>query len=676
MKPAHFFHLRLAFSIPAITFLASNFFPMSLPAEEPVSPQVVSRRDQVIAHIRQGEFTEADIQIELIRNGDSSITVKAGDLYEIAKEWKYNRRPDRAVALHRYNSETFPMTLKGMWSQVEIIKDAFVKGDFTSVQSHYDLLLRRFADQATLPKEICLIGRAYAKAGKVDRALELHRYNVLHYPTHPYGALSRSEITCDLIRKKEFASAQAQYLELRQYTGDPTTLPESFYTIGIAYMKSGDPDKAFEIHQHNAALFGDTDHGRWSCVEVAFYYIDQEDYSNAAAACLNFINRYVEHPSLSGEIRNMLNRYAAKGELAQARTLCETVLQACPNSEKMIWMQNGLIQIYLDQAAQTEAEEVFEKLLADYAQNPELADAVKALGGYCCRKSNDFSMALQFYGRFLSVYSSHPRAIEVEAECASVCLSMGAFTQADAALQGILEKYPNHPGLAQIINGFANRYRQRNMHARAMALYQTALAKARDNKDEQLSAIAGMTKAQIRLGSPMPDSNDIGGLPAGDPDGLAMVEMLMADYPEVKELAFHVFQIGEEYFIRAEESLRVGNPITARADFLTAIAIWEKNRTQLVDPEHRTYATYYTAEAFQRIEEYEKAVTCFQEVVDRWPDYEKAWYAQYQIAKTVEQLARQEKATTEEVRGAYQILLEKYPDCSAAQTANKKLSTL
>jgi len=51
---------------------------------------------------------------------------------------------------------------------------------------------------------------------------------------------------------------------------------------------------------------------------------------------------------------------------------------------------------------------------------------------------------------------------------------------------------------------------------------------------------------------------------------------------------------------------------------------------------HSAYAAeahYILAICYKRLEEYTKAIECYQKVVDDWPDYKYAWLAQLRVAK-------------------------------------------
>lgn len=208
------------------------------------------------------------------------------------------------------------------------------------------------------------------------------------------------------------------------------------------------------------------------------------------------------------------------------------------------------------------------------------------------------------------------------------------------------------------------------MQPKALELYQKVISES-TQKSELLTAYAEMVKINIRQVVSV-DPNT----PTTVIDTDATLSSILSDYKDEKKLGFHVFQIGEEYYLRAEKALQRGEQEQPAIDFLKAIAIWEKNISQITDAHHRYLAYYYSAVAYHNLKQEDKAVEYYKIVVNQWPDQEKAWYAQFQIAQIYEILKGQGKATSEQVRSAWQTLLERYPNCSAAKLANKRLKAL
>jgi tetratricopeptide (TPR) repeat protein len=127
----------------------------------------------------------------------------------------------------------------------------------------------------------------------------------------------------------------------------------------------------------------------------------------------------------------------------------------------------------------------------------------------------------------------------------------------------------------------------------------------------------------------------------------------------------------------------------ARDYFTKAIAVSEKIITKLskstatADPYYLSAAAdsyYLSAVCYRRLGEYEKAIERYREVVDSWPDYERACSAQFSIGRCYEKLEESGDLNESEanalIEQAYSSVIESYPECGLAGKAWKKLGWL
>jgi len=148
-------------------------------------------------------------------------------------------------------------------------------------------------------------------------------------------------------------------------------------------------------------------------------------------------------------------------------------------------------------------------------------------------------------------------------------------------------------------------------------------------------------------------------------------------------LAQTIFTLGEEYYNKALNPQGNANLLQTKPKeyYQKALTVWERIITQLPFSEPYTAHAYcFSAACYRELGRYEKAVEYFQKVVDSWPDYEYAWSAQCLIGECYEELRNSggiSKAEAEpEIEGAYQAVIDNYPDCSLVGYAYLKLSDI
>lgn len=289
----------------------------------------------------------------------------------------------------------------------------------------------------------------------------------------------------------------------------------------------------------------------------------------------------------------------------------------------------------------------------------------------CCREQNDNSLAIEIGNRALSINSSHENAIWVCQELALSYLDLGIENEADAIFNKMFESFVDHPAFAQIINSIADTCRDKKNYSKSIDLYQRILAQ-NPVAERKLEALSGIARASVWMGQMSPSVNY--------PEVDAIVQTLMTDYRNVERLGFHVFMIGEEYYLRGDDALSRKEHQAAESFYSKAFEIWQNNIDQIDDSRHRCLAYYYSAVIYQNMGDYEHAMAFYQQVAAGWPGYEKAWHARYMTAECAGKLAstgKLDETVAVQIRqAAYQDLVQNDPNCPVISAVRQKLSTL
>jgi tetratricopeptide (TPR) repeat protein len=136
--------------------------------------------------------------------------------------------------------------------------------------------------------------------------------------------------------------------------------------------------------------------------------------------------------------------------------------------------------------------------------------------------------------------------------------------------------------------------------------------------------------------------------------------------------------IGEEYYKKA---FQCENERTTEAkdSFQKAIAVWKRIIEELPKSTITPQAYNFSAVCYRRLGRGEKAIEYYQKIVDNWPDYEYAWNAQFLIGYCYRQLkyagAIDESEADAHTKAAYEMVLQRYPGCPAANAARNWLTT-
>jgi len=100
----------------------------------------------------------------------------------------------------------------------------------------YQQLISRFPQHEVIAEALWKIGIAYNQAAKSDKAIEVHQYNVEHFPDDVNAVFSQVEIVKSYLGKGDVSAAAASVSNfLTVFSGQPT-LPKGIYHVAKGDM--------------------------------------------------------------------------------------------------------------------------------------------------------------------------------------------------------------------------------------------------------------------------------------------------------------------------------------------------------------------------------------------------------------------------------------------------------
>ena len=238
----------------------------------------------------------------------------------------------------------------------------------------------------------------------------------------------------------------------------------------------------------------------------------------------------------------------------------------------------------------------------------------------------------------------------------------GNDTAADAAYDKLIEVFSGQPTIPKEIHQIADVYSRAERYDKGSQLYQYVI----DNwpkTSHELWAKAGMARLKINTGD--------------DQAAKVILDELIVDFNGYPELPQEIFIIGEQYYNKAFWHENKGQKDEAKDYFRKTITVWERIITELPESSITPQAYYIAGRCYESLGEYEQAIYYFEIVVDNWPDYERAWNAQFMIARGFDKLASsgqiEKSDASAQIYGACEKLFTNYPDCMAIKAAENLL---
>jgi tetratricopeptide (TPR) repeat protein len=233
---------------------------------------------------------------------------------------------------------------------------------------------------------------------------------------------------------------------------------------------------------------------------------------------------------------------------------------------------------------------------------------------------------------------------------------------AEAAVKKLLSEFSGNRYKPRAIHDTAWEYRKSGNYGRANELDQYVI----DHWPADVQVMwAKMDMAKTDIG--------LGNYTAAD----KTIDILIADFNDHLELPTAIFMLGEEYYTKAFR-YDEGMNEQAKEHFRKAIAISDRIITELPESSFTPQAYILLGECYSRLGRHQESLGCYQKVVSNWPNCEYAWYAQFLIGCTYEQLRDsgdvEKTVAYTEIRAAYEGVLRDYPDCPAVRAASNWLN--
>ena len=127
--------------------------------------------------------------------------------------------------------------------------------DDPNTEAAVEKLLTNFNDNPLIARAVWDTGRFYRKSKKYDKAIQIHQYNVEHFPADIHAIWSQVEIIYSHLREGDDAGADAAVGNLLTVFSNQPTLPKEIYQVAGRYDELKKYDKARQLYQYNVEHF-------------------------------------------------------------------------------------------------------------------------------------------------------------------------------------------------------------------------------------------------------------------------------------------------------------------------------------------------------------------------------------------------------------------------------------
>jgi tetratricopeptide (TPR) repeat protein len=251
------------------------------------------------AHINGGDFAAADTACAQLISLFSDQQSLPKEVYQVTEAYNKANRGDKAAELCRYIVERWPSSDHALWAQRDLTIRSIDADDELSAQAAVDKLLSDFCKHQGISQVIHAVAQHYERAkGNLEKALELHRYNVEHFSCDMYAMWSQVELVYSHIRDGNDTGADEAFGNLLTLFADQPTLPKEIYQVGDEYAKALRYDKAELLYQYVIANWPDGEYEMWARTGIIKLDICLGNDANVQPALDELIADFNDQPAL------------------------------------------------------------------------------------------------------------------------------------------------------------------------------------------------------------------------------------------------------------------------------------------------------------------------------------------------------------------------------------------
>lgn len=666
----------------------------------PASREAITAcQELAIRRIQLHEIENAESLIGALKTEYSASPDTVDALYSIARHYQWNGLPEKAINLHRYNSAAYPDSKKAMWSQGAIIHQYIDQKDFEEAQSEFEVLMKRFKDQPTLPQEVHQCAEKYRTTNEPERALALNQYNVAHSPTSSkFTMWSQGAIIHHYIRHGDFAAAKRETDVMIGRFSEQPTLPEQLHQIAEEYRYAEEADRSFELHQYNATHSPvSSKYTMQSQGALVHYLIEHKEFYPAEVEYQDLLSRFKDQPTLSQEIYQFAVKYNGVGEKEKALELHRYNVEHFPATSLHAMQSQGAIVHHCIEtkdfeAAKREIDAMTGRFSEQESFPQELYQfALKYQGVGATEKA----IELHRYNSARSPASSK-YSLWSQGALIHYYINQKDYEAAQKGCEAMISRFTEQETLSHELHLIADKYQGAGQYALSRSLCEYGLATFGDidsklnfkgvtvkmllaeNKNAEAESVCSellalctnqsqMTRVLIHLGSAYHHAKHWNQAAtyfqnavekANSPEekldahaGLAKARIRMSsDFSEIssildvvltecedcKGVGLRGVQIGEEYYYLGSEALKNTENDRAKEYLTQAVALWNSVLESNTDSQGECY--YLTGMCFYEVGNYTESIKAFEQIHQLYPTFQYADYCLFMQGRCLEKL--------------------------------------
>ncbi len=456
-----------------------------------VSAQLEQAKLGIISLIKEGHYSQAQIQTRKLLADFSQNPALPQSLYEIAAEYREENRYKEEKDVYQQIIRDYPDN--PLVSRAQL---GFLRAEVLSlIVSHKDTeqalnkLITDFPGHPDLPDAFYSIGKKYGWFEKYEEEMAVDQRLMRDYPDNPFAnkarlCFSRAKVQSLIISQDYDRAKEALDKLIVDFSNHPD-LPEELYWTANRYKYSDKYEEAQDLYRQIIKNYPDNRFANKAKLGVpvmdAMSFITSQDSNKTGEALDKLLIDFKDHPDLPKTLLFMGERcykqelskegddpVQTKDNFEKAAKIYDRLINEFPASspvpEACLWAGYS----YRELGKHQESVRCFQKVVDDYPRYEYAWNAQYWIGE--CYEQMRISGALpeseattkmeQAYQTFIEKYPAHSLAGHVCLKLSNLSFSRNEPAEAAAYLEIFLETSPDDPRVPDVLYDLGRAYEQ------------------------------------------------------------------------------------------------------------------------------------------------------------------------------------------------------------------------
>ncbi len=204
---------------------------------------------------------------------------------------------------------------------------------------------------------------------------------------------------------------------------------------------------------------------------LAEVYIRTQKDDSADAAVDEMIGLFAGHIRIAEAVCDVGDAWREMRKFENAERLYSYVVENFGYNAYSVWSQKKLCTLYLDIRDEQSAQSATDELLASFAENPGISQAVCEVGD-AWLKSGDTTKAIELYDYTAKNYPEGTHSVWAQRKLCAVYLDIRDEESAQSATDELMASFAEHPGISRGVNGVGDAWLKNGDTTKAIGLYE------------------------------------------------------------------------------------------------------------------------------------------------------------------------------------------------------------